>query len=221
MGSIWKNSTNSVTPVTEIDDWWRELVPSNISYQFGMIQDLYLRRLNHNISSPLPAFPRHLVPIFSTSKYFLTEHFDFDTYQPHTAGSIPKKRTREPRERRVERADVATSLSDRTIITSQSYLSYSSSKNCFLCGIMVSSAALILNKLRRLRSYFAFFCFVGIALSSYAFYVETKKEHDDSYVAMCDINESMSCTKVFSSKYNLSFPFPPLWCDSYWPFYIF
>lgn len=176
----------------------------------GMIQDLYLRRLNHNISSPLPAFPRHLVPIFSTSKYFLTEHFDFDTYQPHTAGSIPKKRTREPRERRVERADVATSLSDRTIITSQSYLSYSSSKNCFLCGIMVSSAALILNKLRRLRSCFAFFCFVGIALSSYAFYVETKKEHDDSYVAMCDINEFMSCTKVFSSKYNLSFPFPPL-----------
>jgi vitamin-K-epoxide reductase (warfarin-sensitive) len=70
---------------------------------------------------------------------------------------------------------------------------------------MVSASAVIVSKLRRLRSYFAFFCFAGIALSSYAFYVETKKEHDDSYVAMCDISESMSCSKVFSSKYSDDF----------------
>ena len=70
---------------------------------------------------------------------------------------------------------------------------------------MVSASAVIFNKLRRIRSCFAFFCFAGIALSSYAFYVETKKEHDDSYVAMCDISESMSCTKVFSSKYTKLF----------------
>ncbi len=66
----------------------------------------------------------------------------------------------------------------------------------------MSTSTAFLNKLRRLRSCSAFFCFVGIAFSCYAFYVETKKEQDDSYVAMCDINEHMSCTKVFSSKYG-------------------
>lgn len=71
--------------------------------------------------------------------------------------------------------------------------------------MMVSTSAVFLNKLRRIRSGSTFFCFVGLALSCYAFYVETKKEYDDSYVAMCDINEHMSCTKVFSSKYIFTF----------------
>ena len=71
----------------------------------------------------------------------------------------------------------------------------------------MSTSAAFLKKLRRIRSCSAFFCFLGIALSCYALYVEIKKEQDDSYVAMCDFNEKMSCTKVFSSKYDKCFPF--------------
>lgn len=40
---------------------------------------------------------------------------------------------------------------------------------------------------------------IGLLLSYYAFYVETSKEHDDSYKAMCDISDHMSCSKVFTS----------------------
>lgn len=90
----------------------------------------------------------------------------------------------------------ATSLIDPIYLRNLNYIVYSTR------GIMVSTSTAFLNKLRRLRSCSAFFCFVGIAFSCYAFYVETKKEQDDSYVAMCDINEHMSCTKVFSSKYG-------------------
>lgn len=43
-------------------------------------------------------------------------------------------------------------------------------------------------------------CIVGFVLSYYAYYVELAKEEDDSYEAVCDINEHVSCTKAFSSK---------------------
>lgn len=47
------------------------------------------------------------------------------------------------------------------------------------------------------------FCFkglIGLTLAGYALFVEHKKAQDDSYTAMCDIDEHMSCSKVFTSK---------------------
>ena len=45
----------------------------------------------------------------------------------------------------------------------------------------------------------------GIGLSSYAYYVELAKEADEKYVALCDINEDISCSRVFNSKYGKGF----------------
>jgi vitamin-K-epoxide reductase (warfarin-sensitive) len=42
----------------------------------------------------------------------------------------------------------------------------------------------------------------GIVLSSYAYYVEGSKSADENYVALCDINENVTCSKVFNSKYG-------------------
>lgn len=42
---------------------------------------------------------------------------------------------------------------------------------------------------------------LGIAISIYAFHVESRMEEDDQYEALCDISERVSCTKVFSSKW--------------------
>jgi len=62
-----------------------------------------------------------------------------------------------------------------------------------------------LMKLRRLKSFSNFCCFLGMVLSLFAFYVEVKKHQDESYVALCDINEKVSCSKVFTSKYGKGF----------------
>ena len=43
---------------------------------------------------------------------------------------------------------------------------------------------------------------IGFVLSVYAFIVEKKKEKNSKYKALCDINDKISCTKVFSSKYG-------------------
>ncbi|XP_069703144.1 vitamin K epoxide reductase complex subunit 1 [Periplaneta americana] len=48
-------------------------------------------------------------------------------------------------------------------------------------------------------------CFFGLGLSYYAYVVETAKEHDENYVAMCDISEHMSCSKAFMSPYGKGF----------------
>ena len=45
----------------------------------------------------------------------------------------------------------------------------------------------------------------GIGLSCYAYYVELAKEADEKYVALCDINEDISCSRVFNSKYGKGF----------------
>ena len=42
---------------------------------------------------------------------------------------------------------------------------------------------------------------IGILLSIYAYYVEFHKENDKDFIAACDISETMSCSKVFTSKY--------------------
>jgi vitamin-K-epoxide reductase (warfarin-sensitive) len=48
-------------------------------------------------------------------------------------------------------------------------------------------------------------CLVGISLSLYAFYVETRKISDPSYRAACDINEGMSCSRVLTSRWGRGF----------------
>ncbi|OCT61959.1 vitamin K epoxide reductase complex subunit 1-like protein 1 [Xenopus laevis] len=48
-------------------------------------------------------------------------------------------------------------------------------------------------------------CSVGIALSLYAFHVETSRERDPDYTALCDINPSISCSKVFTSRWGRGF----------------
>ncbi|KAF6023079.1 VKORC1L1 [Bugula neritina] len=53
----------------------------------------------------------------------------------------------------------------------------------------------------RKSSQIVFAC-IGILVSCYAYYVETTKEIDTSYVALCDINPSVSCSKVFTSKWG-------------------
>ena len=44
--------------------------------------------------------------------------------------------------------------------------------------------------------------FIGIILSIYAYSVERKSKKQENYKAICDINERMSCSKAFSSKYG-------------------
>ncbi len=46
------------------------------------------------------------------------------------------------------------------------------------------------------------FSILGMALSSYAVYVEHMKAMDDSFKALCDMNETISCSKVFSSEFG-------------------
>ena len=48
-------------------------------------------------------------------------------------------------------------------------------------------------------------CLVGIALSLYAYYVETRKTDDSSYQAACDLHERMSCTRVLTSRWGRGF----------------
>lgn len=46
---------------------------------------------------------------------------------------------------------------------------------------------------------------IGVILSVYSLYVEFQAAHDRSYKALCDINEHVSCSKVFLSKYGRGF----------------
>uniref|UniRef100_A0A8C5Q0R3 vitamin-K-epoxide reductase (warfarin-sensitive) n=1 Tax=Leptobrachium leishanense TaxID=445787 RepID=A0A8C5Q0R3_9ANUR len=48
-------------------------------------------------------------------------------------------------------------------------------------------------------------CGLGIGLSVYAYHVETSKEGDANYTALCDINPSISCSKVFTSRWGRGF----------------
>ena len=49
-------------------------------------------------------------------------------------------------------------------------------------------------------NYLLVMCMIGLVLSSYAVYVEQQKELNPSFEALCDINSSVSCSKVFSSE---------------------
>lgn len=46
---------------------------------------------------------------------------------------------------------------------------------------------------------------IGLILSVYTIFVEVSAHSDKSYKAMCDISESVSCSKVFLSKYGTGF----------------
>uniref|UniRef100_A0A6B2E969 vitamin-K-epoxide reductase (warfarin-sensitive) n=1 Tax=Phlebotomus kandelakii TaxID=1109342 RepID=A0A6B2E969_9DIPT len=46
---------------------------------------------------------------------------------------------------------------------------------------------------------------IGLLLSVYSTHVEIQLELDNDYEALCDLNEGISCTKVFSSKYGKGF----------------
>nr|XP_057918668.1 vitamin K epoxide reductase complex subunit 1 [Doryrhamphus excisus] len=45
----------------------------------------------------------------------------------------------------------------------------------------------------------------GLILSIYALHVELSREHDPEYRAMCDLGESVSCSKVFTSRWGRGF----------------
>ncbi|KAF7994115.1 hypothetical protein HCN44_011384 [Aphidius gifuensis] len=57
-------------------------------------------------------------------------------------------------------------------------------------------------KIHKLNTGLVTACVVGLALSYYAYYVETSKEKDSNYEPLCDISEHVSCTKAFMSKYG-------------------
>lgn len=46
---------------------------------------------------------------------------------------------------------------------------------------------------------------VGVALSAYGLYVELRHEQNNSYEAMCDVSETISCTKAMSSSFATGF----------------
>ncbi|XP_068228907.1 vitamin K epoxide reductase complex subunit 1-like protein 1 [Palaemon carinicauda] len=63
----------------------------------------------------------------------------------------------------------------------------------------------VVRELKRLRLFMHLLSGIGIMLSLYALYVEVSKESDGNYQAMCDISPSISCSKVFTSKYGRGF----------------
>ncbi|KAL6095101.1 uncharacterized protein ACO6RY_16368 [Pungitius sinensis] len=50
-----------------------------------------------------------------------------------------------------------------------------------------------------------FLCVLGLFLSAYALHVELSRERDPDYRAMCDLGESVSCSKVFTSRWGRGF----------------
>ena len=55
------------------------------------------------------------------------------------------------------------------------------------------------------RQLVIFFSLIGIGLSLYAFYIETRKSTDPTYRAACDLSESMSCSRVLTSRWARGF----------------
>ncbi|KAM4623970.1 vitamin K epoxide reductase complex subunit 1 [Polymixia lowei] len=50
-----------------------------------------------------------------------------------------------------------------------------------------------------------FLCIFGLFLSVYALHVELSRERNPDYRAMCDLAESVSCSKVFTSRWGRGF----------------
>lgn len=47
--------------------------------------------------------------------------------------------------------------------------------------------------------------FLGLLVSAYSIHVEVQKHKNPKYVAMCDFNQNMSCSRVLTSKYSRGF----------------
>jgi hypothetical protein len=58
----------------------------------------------------------------------------------------------------------------------------------------------LLIKLKRVEIFISTICILGICLCLYALKIEIYRERDSSYRALCDFNEWISCSKVFTSK---------------------
>lgn len=43
-------------------------------------------------------------------------------------------------------------------------------------------------------------CLIGTGLSVYSYYIANKIEEDESYEALCDINEHVSCSQLYQSE---------------------
>ncbi|UXI14363.1 vitamin K epoxide reductase complex subunit 1 [Sarcoptes scabiei] len=65
------------------------------------------------------------------------------------------------------------------------------------------------NDIDRIDRKISILAFLGILISSYALYVELRLEYDHSYSAMCDLNRSISCTKVLGSNFSKGFGLLP------------
>uniref|UniRef100_A0A3Q0SJT1 vitamin-K-epoxide reductase (warfarin-sensitive) n=1 Tax=Amphilophus citrinellus TaxID=61819 RepID=A0A3Q0SJT1_AMPCI len=50
-----------------------------------------------------------------------------------------------------------------------------------------------------------FLCLFGFVLSIYALHVELSRERNPDYRALCDLGESVSCSKVFTSRWGRGF----------------
>ncbi|CAL8304788.1 unnamed protein product [Lota lota] len=50
-----------------------------------------------------------------------------------------------------------------------------------------------------------FLCVLGVVLSVYALHVELSRERNPDYRAVCDFGESVSCSKVFTSRWGRGF----------------
>ncbi|XP_003438529.1 vitamin K epoxide reductase complex subunit 1 [Oreochromis niloticus] len=50
-----------------------------------------------------------------------------------------------------------------------------------------------------------FLCLFGLVLSIYALHVEVSRERNPDYRALCDLGESVSCSRVFTSRWGRGF----------------
>ncbi|KAK2866007.1 hypothetical protein Q7C36_002063 [Tachysurus vachellii] len=57
------------------------------------------------------------------------------------------------------------------------------------------------------------FCVLGLILSVYALHVELSRENDPNYTAMCDLADSVSCSKVFTSRWGRGFGLVQLFAE--------
>ncbi|KAI1893542.1 hypothetical protein AGOR_G00124800 [Albula goreensis] len=48
-------------------------------------------------------------------------------------------------------------------------------------------------------------CLLGVIMSIYAFHVEREKARDQNYQPLCDVSNSVSCSKVFTSRWGRGF----------------
>ncbi|XP_074519705.1 vitamin K epoxide reductase complex subunit 1 [Halichoeres trimaculatus] len=62
-----------------------------------------------------------------------------------------------------------------------------------------------------------FLCVFGLCLSVYALHVELSKESNPEYRAMCDLGESVSCSKVFTSRWGRGFGLVQFFVDQHSP----